>query len=132
MAKLRVESYSISLDGYGAGPEQSLKAPLGVGGESLHTWAFTTKTFQKMVFGTDAGAEGIDEEYAKRGFRNIGAWILGRNMFAHSRGPWQEDGVEGLVGESALPCPGFRPDPPCARASHHGGGHHLPLRDGGD
>ena len=75
MSKLRVESFTISLDGFGAGPNQDLDNPLGVGGASLHGWALSTRTFQKMVFGTDGGStEGIDEDFAARGFRNIGAW----------------------------------------------------------
>lgn len=100
MTRLRVESFSISLDGYGAGPDQSLKAPLGIGGEGLHTWAFPTKTFQKMVFGKDGGETGIDDDFAQRGFRNIGAWILGRNMFAPSRGAWPDDGWKGWWGDN--------------------------------
>lgn len=100
MSKLRVESFSISLDGYGAGPDQSLKAPLGVGGEQLHGWAFATRTFQKMVFGSAAGETGVDDDFAARGFRNIGAWILGRNMFAPSRGPWPADGWKGWWGDN--------------------------------
>ena len=89
MSKLRVESFTISLDGFGAGPDQDLSNPLGVGGTSLHGWAMSTRTFQKNVFGGDGGAtEGIDEEFAARGFQNFGAWILGRNMFGPARGPW--------------------------------------------
>lgn len=98
MPKLRVESFSISLDGFGAGPHQDLKNPLGVGGMALHEWAFTTKTFRTM-FGMDGGATDVDDEFARRGFQNIGAWILGRNMFAPSRGPWPDDGWKGWWGE---------------------------------
>ncbi len=86
MSKLRVQSFSISLDGYGAGPQQDLDNPLGVGGMALHEWAFRTRTFQQM-HGEDGGATGIDEDFAARGFDNIGAWILGRNMFGPVRGP---------------------------------------------
>ena len=74
MSKLRVESFTISLDGFGAGPHQDINNPLGVGGTSLHAWAFSTRTFQKNVFGGDGGStEGIDEDFAARGFQNIGA-----------------------------------------------------------
>jgi dihydrofolate reductase len=99
LSKLRVESYSISLDGFGAGPSQSLEAPLGVGGEALHGWAMPTATFQKKVFGNEGGTTGLDNDFAIRGFDNIGAWILGRNMFAPSRGPWLDDGWKGWWGD---------------------------------
>lgn len=103
MSKLRVESFTISLDGYGAGPDQSLENPLGVGGTALHAWAFSTRTFQKAVLGQEAGAtEGIDEEFAQRGFRNIGAWILGRNMFGPVRGPWPDESWRGWWGENPV------------------------------
>ena len=98
MQKLRVNSYSISLDGYGAGPNQSLEEPLGKAGESLHEWMFATKTFQTM-YGDGNGAEGIDNDFAVRGFENLGAWILGRNMFSASRGPWPDDGWKGWWGD---------------------------------
>lgn len=80
MTKLRVHCFSISLDGYGAGPGQSLDNPLGVGGLALHDWFFPTRTFQKML-GRNGGETGIDDDFAARGFANIGACILGRNMF---------------------------------------------------
>eukprot|EP01133_Synstelium_polycarpum_P028670 gene28670-34883_t len=75
MSKLYVRSFSLSLDGYGAGPDQSIDNPLGVNGMSLHQWAFTTRTFQKM-FGQNGGSTGVDDDYAILGFNNIGAWIL--------------------------------------------------------
>jgi dihydrofolate reductase len=100
MSKLRVESFTISLDGYGAGPNQSLQNPLGVGGESLHEWAFATRTFQERVLGKEGGATGIDDDFAARGFRNVGAWILGRNMFGPIRGPWPDDEWKGWWGEN--------------------------------
>ena len=101
MSRLRVESFTISLDGYGAGPHQSLEHPLGIGGTALHGWAFSTRTFQRMVFGGDGGAtEGIDEDYAARGFSNIGAWILGRNMFGPVRGSWPDDSWRGWWGDN--------------------------------
>ena len=81
MSKLRVKSFTVSLDGFGAGPDQDLQNPLGVGGTSLHGWAMSTPTFRKKVFGQEGGEAGIDEDFAQRGFRNIAAWIMGRNMF---------------------------------------------------
>ena len=95
MSKLRVNCFSISLDGFGAGPNQSLENPLGEGGPQLHNWFYPTETFQKMVLGQEHGAKGIDNDFAARGFENVGAWIMGRNMFAHSRGPWTDDGWKG-------------------------------------
>ena len=86
MQKLRVESFTISVDGFGAGPNQSLENPLGVGGGNLHQWFFPTKTFQQNVLGKSEGTSGLDNEFAKKGFKNIGAWILGRNMFSPYRG----------------------------------------------
>ncbi len=86
MQKLRVASFSVSVDGFGAGPNQSLENPLGVGGEELHQWFFPTKTFQQNVLGNSDGTSGVDNEFAEKGFENIGAWILGRNMFSPYRG----------------------------------------------
>lgn len=99
MAKLRVHSFSISIDGYGAGPNQDLANPLGVGGVALHQWLFATRTFQRMV-GRDGGTVGIDDDFAARGFANVGAWILGRNMFGPVRGPWPDDTWKGWWGEN--------------------------------
>jgi dihydrofolate reductase len=99
MSKLRVQSFSLSLDGYGAGPDQDLQNPLGVGGMALHQWAFATRTFQQM-FGRDGGTTGIDDDFAARGFRNVGAWILGRNMFGPVRGPWPDDSWKGWWGDT--------------------------------
>lgn len=99
MTRVRVASFSISLDGYGAGPSQSLDHPLGVGGEELHQWVFPTRTFQRNVMGGDDGTTGIDDDFAARGFENVGSWILGRNMFAPSRGPWPDDGWQGWWGD---------------------------------
>lgn len=98
MTRVRVEGFTISLDGYGAGPLQDLQNPLGIGGTELHQWIFPTRTFQKKLFGNDAGATGIDDDFAARGFDNIGAWILGRNMFAPSRGPWSDRDWKGWWG----------------------------------
>jgi dihydrofolate reductase len=99
MARLRVESYSMSIDGISAGPDQSLENPLGVGGHALHDWAFKTDTFQKM-FGGESGSTGVDNDFAARGFRNVGAWILGRNMFGPVRGPWPDDSWRGWWGDN--------------------------------
>jgi len=99
MTRLRVNSFAISLDGYGAGPNQDLANPLGVGGAALHQWAFATRTFQRM-FGNEGGATGIDDDFAARGFANIGAWILGRNMFGPVRGPWPDDAWKGWWGDN--------------------------------
>ena len=98
MAKLRVASFSVSVDGYGAGPHQDLQNPLGVGGMDLHKWAFATRTFQQM-HGNGGGEAGVDDDYAARGFRNVGAWILGRNMFGPVRGPWPDDAWKGWWGD---------------------------------
>jgi dihydrofolate reductase len=99
MPKLRVQSFSVSLDGYGAGPDQDLKNPLGVGGLALHEWAFATRTFQKM-FSRDGGTTGTDDDFAARGFHNVGAWILGRNMFGPVRGPWPDNAWKGWWGDT--------------------------------
>src|SRR5262245_258609 len=97
--KLRVRAFAISIDGYGAGPEQSLENPLGVGGKALHEWAFATRTFRQM-FGQEGGATGIDDRFAARGFQYIGAWILGRNMFGPVRGPWPDESWRGWWGNN--------------------------------
>jgi dihydrofolate reductase len=99
MAKLRVHNFSISLDGYGAGPNQSLEQPLGVGGESLHEWFVTTRFFTEVHGGTD-GTTGPDNDFASRGFQNVGAWILGRNMFGPIRGAWPDETWRGWWGEN--------------------------------
>jgi len=98
MPKLRVQCFSVSLDGYGAGPNQDLDNPLGVGGMGLHQWVLATRTFRRM-FGSDGGTSGIDDEFAARGFANIGAWIMGRNMFGPIRGPWPDDTWKGWWGD---------------------------------
>jgi dihydrofolate reductase len=100
MSKLRVESFTISVDGFGAGPNQDLENPIGVGGIALHRWFFPTKTFQQMHGGKDEGTTGIDNDFAARGFRNLGAWILGRNMFGPIRGPWPDSGWKGWWGDN--------------------------------
>ena len=100
MTRVRVESFTISLDGYGAGPSQGIDNPLGVGGTGLHQWAFPTRTFQRTLFGADGGTTGIDDDFAARGFANIGAWILGRNMFGPIRGPWPDLNWRGWWGDN--------------------------------
>lgn len=100
MQKLRVASFSISIDGYGAGLNQSLENPLGIGGTELHQWFVPTKTFQKNVMGKDGGTTGIDNDFAERGFNNIGAWILGRNMFGPIRGQWPDKNWKGWWGNN--------------------------------
>jgi dihydrofolate reductase len=108
VSKLRVESFTISVDGFGAGPSQSLENPLGVGGTLLHGWAMATRTFQQRVFGSAEGETGLDDDFAQRGFDNFGAWILGRNMFGPVRGPWPDESWRGWWGESPVyQCPVF-------------------------
>ncbi len=105
MSKLRVAAFGISIDGYGAGPGQALDDPMGVGGMALHQWVFGTRTFQKLhgdfarsLIGDEVGRGGADDDFAARGFENLGAWIMGRNMFAPSRGAWPDDGWKGWWG----------------------------------
>ena len=99
MSKLRVNCFSLSLDGFGAGLNQGLDNPLGVGGMGLHTWLVPTRTFRKM-FGQESGATGVDDDFAARGFENVGAWILGRNMFGPVRGGWPDESWKGWWGEN--------------------------------
>lgn len=99
MSKLRVESFSLSLDGFAAGTGQSLENPLGEGGAGLFTWVFKTDTFQRM-HGTGSGVKDKDDEFAARGFDNIGAWIMGRNMFGPQRGAWPDESWRGWWGEN--------------------------------
>jgi dihydrofolate reductase len=99
MSKLSVHCFSISLDGYGAGPNQDLDHPLGNGGPALHEWVFGTRTF-RQIHGKDGGATGIDDDFVARGFHNIGAWIIGRNMFGPLRGPWPDNAWKGWWGEN--------------------------------
>jgi dihydrofolate reductase len=99
MSKLTVRAFSISLDGYGAGPNQSLANPLGENGEALHEWVFPTRTF-RALWGKEGGTSGIDDDFAARGFENIGAWILGRNMFGPVRGPWPDESWKGWWGDN--------------------------------
>lgn len=101
MSKLRVASFAISIDGFGAGPNQSLENPLGEGGLKLHEWFFPTRTFQQMHGDKKAeGTTGIDDDFAVRGFQNIGSWILGRNMFDPKRGAWAGTDWQGWWGDN--------------------------------
>lgn len=103
MSKLRVESFTLSLDGFGAGPDQDINNPLGVGCRSLHAWAWSTRTFQQALLGSDGGLTGtLDDDFAVRGFQNIGAWILGRNMFGPVRGPWPDEAWRGWWGDNPV------------------------------
>ncbi|MER8433221.1 dihydrofolate reductase family protein [Mesorhizobium caraganae] len=98
MSKLRVNAFTLSLDGFGAGPDQTLQNPLGVGGEDLHKWMIGTRTFRKMVMGKEGGTTDTDDDFAVRSFDNVGAWILGRNMFGPIRGEWPDDSWKGWWG----------------------------------
>lgn len=90
MSKLRVNAYTVSADGFGAGVDQSRNQPLGRGGERLHEWFVPTRTFQRAVLTRDDGTTGVDNDFAARSFENLGAWIMGRNMFGPVRGPWPD------------------------------------------
>ena len=98
MTQFRVNAFGISTDGFGAGAEQSLDNPMGVGGLAMHGWAFETKTFRAM-HGGEGGGTGIDDEFAVRSFENVGAWILGRNMFGPVRGSWGDESWKGWWGD---------------------------------
>ena len=98
MTRVRVESFSISLDGYGAGRDQGVDNPLGVGGEALHDWIVSTGSWRQK-HGKEGGAGGIDDDFAARSARNVGAWILGRNMFGPIRGPWPDMNWKGWWGD---------------------------------
>lgn len=97
MSKVRVGAFSVSLDGFGAGPHQDLQNPLGVRGTELHEWFFPTDAFKKMQ-GQSGGSRGVDNEMAEQSFVNVGAWILGRNMFGPIWGPWKDDSWRGWWG----------------------------------
>ncbi len=98
MSKLRVQSFAVSIDGYGAGPDQSLENPLGVRGPELMEWFFPTRFWRRMQ-GQEGGETGTDNRIAEQGFANIGAWILGRNMFGPVRGSWPDDNWKGWWGD---------------------------------
>jgi dihydrofolate reductase len=99
MSKVRVAAFSISLDGFGAGPSQDLQNPLGIRGLELHGWALDTQFFQEM-HGGSGGSQGIDNSFGIQSFENVGAWILGRNMFGPVRGPWKDDSWKGWWGDN--------------------------------
>lgn len=109
MTRLRVACFALSIDGFGAGPEQSLAHPLGLGGEALHEWAFATRSFGRLH--GDAGASGttgVDDAFVARGFENVGAWIIGRHMFGPVRGPWPDESWQGWWGDDPpFRCPVF-------------------------
>ena len=98
MSRVIVSGFSLSIDGFGAGPEQSLENPLGERGEELHTWIFGTRMFRKMV-GADGGSQGVDNDYATRSMDGFGAFILGRNMFGPVRGDWPDETWRGWWGD---------------------------------
>ncbi|HVZ76877.1 MAG TPA: dihydrofolate reductase family protein [Gemmatimonadaceae bacterium] len=97
MPRLRVNCFAISVDGYGAGPAQDLENPMGIGGGGLHPWMRATRTFRQSL-GATGGETGVDDDFTARGFENVGAWILGRNMFGPVRGPWPDDSWKGWWG----------------------------------
>lgn len=100
MSKVRVHNLAMSLDGYVAGPNQSLNDPLGVGGTGLHKWVFATRSGRQMMGGLDGGDEGLGDEFVAKGTAGIGATIMGRNMFGPVRGSWGDDAWTGWWGES--------------------------------
>ncbi|MBV9493967.1 MAG: dihydrofolate reductase family protein [Acidobacteria bacterium] len=98
MSRVVVRSFSVSLDGFGAGPDQNLEHPLGVNGHEMFQWFMSTRTWNQMQ-GKEGGETGPEDDFAARGFENLGAWILGRNMFGPVRGPWPDDSWKGWWGE---------------------------------
>ena len=99
MSKVRIAAFGVSIDGFSAGPRQSLENPMGVGGPAIMQWAMVTRTFQQM-HGGDGGQTGVDDAFAQRSFENVGAWILGRNMFGPVRGPWPDESWKGWWGDN--------------------------------
>ncbi|HKS76204.1 MAG TPA: dihydrofolate reductase family protein [Terriglobales bacterium] len=99
MSKVKVASFSISMDGFGAGVGQDINNPLGVRGPEMFSWFFQTEVFQKM-HGQGDGSTGVDNDMALKAFENVGAWILGRNMFGPVRGPWPDDSWKGWWGDT--------------------------------
>ena len=107
MPKVRVAAYSISVDGYGAGPDQSVEHPLGRGGEGLHEWFVPTRGF-RQVYGEEGGSTGVDSDFGERAMENLGAWIMGRNMFGPVRGEWPDFEWKGWWGDNPpYHCPVF-------------------------
>jgi len=99
MSRVRVQAFGLSIDGFGAGPNQSLENPLGVGGRAMFEWIFATRTAAQRMLRTEGGETGIDDDFAARSFHNVGAWILGRNMFGPVRGPWPDESWRGWWGD---------------------------------
>ena len=99
MQKVRVAAFGVSLDGFGAGTEQSLTDPLGKRGPEIFAWFFPTKTFRAM-HGQEGGSTGVDDEFAGRSMQNFGAFVLGRNMFGPVRGPWPDNSWKGWWGDN--------------------------------
>lgn len=99
MSKVRVNAFTVSADGFGAGPDQGLDHPLGRGGEQLHDWLIPTLTFQRLQ-GRDSGTTGIDNDFAARSLENLGAWVMGRNMFGPVRGDWGDESWRGWWGDT--------------------------------
>jgi dihydrofolate reductase len=98
MSKVRVAAFSVSIDGFGAGPRQDLQNPLGVRGTEIFSWFFQTEVFKKIHGEGGGGSRGVDNDFALRSFENVGAWIMGRNMFGPVRGPWPDDSWKGWWG----------------------------------
>ncbi len=98
MSRVRVGGFSISLDGFGAGPEQSLENPIGRGGRQLHQWMFGTRFFKTMI-GQEGGSDGVDQAYAQRAMDGFGAFILGRNMFGPAGDDWGGPDWKGWWGD---------------------------------
>jgi len=99
MSKVRVAAFGVSLDGFGAGPDQSLENPLGIGFPEVMGWFFPTRMFRTMHGGQNDGETGVDNSMAEKSFENVGSWILGRNMFGPVRGPWPDESWKGWWGE---------------------------------
>ena len=128
MSRLLVRNYSISLDGYGAGPHQDLDNPLGVGGTQLHEWIFATRSGSQMI-GREGGNEGLDDAFFSERGSGVGATIMGRNMFGPVRGPVGQERVDGLVGRgSSLSSRSIRTHAPPASSYRNARGNHLPFR----
>jgi dihydrofolate reductase len=107
VSRVRVAAFSVSVDGFSAGPRQDLQSPLGVRGRELHSWFFHTEVFKKMI-GEGGGGKGVDNDFAARSFDNVDAWIMGRNMFGPIRGPWPDDAWKGWWGPNPpFHCPVF-------------------------
>jgi dihydrofolate reductase len=132
MPKVRVNAFGISLDGYGAGRRQDIDNPLGVGGPELFEWFFATRTWRQM-HGKEGGSTGVDNEWATRAMENVGAWILGRNMFGPIRGPWPDEAWRGWWGdEPPYHVPVFVLTHQRAELDRNERRHDVPFRDGGN